>query len=336
MGDTVWPSWAAKLEQLREQFSRLLRADPSEICLVPNTTTGINLVAEGWPWQPGESVVVPEGEFPSNLFPWQNQQVRGVELRIVPRRDGEVRVEDLIARVDASTRLIGVSWVGYASGYRIDLERLVEEAHRRGVMVFLDAIQGLGVYPLDLQKTPVDFLAADGHKWLLGPEGLGVAMIARRHLERIRCGNVGWNSVRNSFNYASPQLDLRPTAARFESGSANMLGAAALSASLEMFLKVRQRHGEASIQDRVVDLMDRLNEQLRAAGALTRHVSSAANRSGILSFEVPGVEPAEVRRRALEQKVVVSCRDGGVRASVHAYNDEADLGRLVEVVADCL
>ena len=335
-GDTVWPSWAAGLERLREQFSQLLKADRSEICFIPNTTTGINLVAEGWPWQPGDNVILPEGEFPSNLFPWQNQAVRGVEVRIVPRRDGEVLVEDLIAQVDGSTRLIAVSWVGYASGYRIDLETLVAEAHRRGVLVFLDAIQGLGVYPLDLRRTPVDFLAADGHKWLLGPEGLGVAMIARRHLERIRCGNVGWASVKNSFEYAAPQLDLRSTAARFESGSANMLGAAALSASLDMFLNVRQRHGEASIQDRVVDLADRLNEQLRSAGAITRHVSSAANRSGILKFEVPGVEPAEFRRRALEQKVVVSCRGGGVRASVHAYNDQTDLERLVEVVRGCV
>jgi selenocysteine lyase/cysteine desulfurase len=115
------------LERLREQFSRLLRADSSEICLVANTTTGINLIAEGWPWQKGDSVVIPEGEFPSNLFPWQNQRSRGVELRVVPRRDGEVRIEDLMERVDVSTRLIAVSWVGYGSAARKS-----QQAHRRG------------------------------------------------------------------------------------------------------------------------------------------------------------------------------------------------------------
>ena len=281
-------------------------------------------------------MVIPDGEFPSNLFPWQNQRSRGVELRIVPRRDGEVRVDDLIERVDESTRLIAVSWVGYASGYRVDLDELVDRAHRNGVMVCLDAIQGLGMYPLDLKQTPVDFLAADGHKWLLGPEGLGVAMIASRHLERIRCGNVGWNSVKNSFNYTTPQLELRSTAARFEPGSANMVGAAALSASLDMFLRVRRIHGQSSIQDRVVDLVSRLDQSLQAIGATTRLASDVANRSGILTFEVHGMDPTEVRRRALEQKVVVSCRGGGVRASVHAYNDEQDLARLVEVVRRCL
>lgn len=335
LGDTVWPTWAATVERLRGQFAQLLGAEWSEICLVPNTSTGINLVAEGWPWQPGDSVVIPEGEFPSNLFPWQNQASRGVELRIVPRHRGEVRVDDLMARVDDSTRMIAVSWVGYASGYRIDLERLVRRAHERGVMVFLDAIQGLGVYPLDLRQIPVDFLAADGHKWLLGPEGMGVAMIAKRHLERIRCGNVGWNSVKNPFHYAKPELELRSTAARFESGSANMLGAAALSASLELFLQVRQQHGDDAIGRRILSLVDRLDQRLRAAGASTRCVASEAHRSGIVTFELPGVDPVEVRRRALEQNVVVSCRDGGVRASVHAYNDEDDLSRLVEVVRSC-
>lgn len=293
-------------------------------------------MAEGWDWKPGDSVVIPEGEFPSNRFPWENQQSRGVELRVVPRRNGEIPVDDLIRRIDESTRLIAVSWVGYASGYRIDLDALVEQAHRRGVMVFLDAIQGLGVYPLDFKTTPVDFLAADGHKWLLGPEGMGVAVIAERHLSRIRCGNVGWNSVKNPFQFASAVLDLKPNAGRFEAGSANLMGAAALSASVDLFLKIRQTHGETAIADRVIGLTRQLEEDLRQMGVKTRRIAHPANQSGILTFEVPGMSPAAVRQRALQEKVVVSCRGGGVRASVHAYNDQSDLARLVAVVGNCL
>jgi selenocysteine lyase/cysteine desulfurase len=160
-------------------------------------------------------------------------------------------------------------------------------------------------------------------------------MIARRHLERIRCGNVGWNSVKNAFNYAAPEFELRSTAARFESGSSNMIGAAALSASLRMFLTVREVHGASAIERRVIELIDHLEQSLRAVGAVTRRVRDQTRRSGILTFEVPGVDPAAVRRQALEEKIVVSCRDGGVRASVHAYNDEQDLARLVEVVRRC-
>ncbi|MEM8671462.1 MAG: aminotransferase class V-fold PLP-dependent enzyme [Planctomycetota bacterium] len=333
-GDMLWPQWAARCEHLRSLIAEILNANDREICLVPNTTTGINLVAEGFPWQAGDSVVLPEGEFPSNLFPWQNQRSRGVDVRIVPRRDGRVEVDDLMERVDESTRIIAVSWVGYASGYRVDIERLVEEAHRRGVFVFLDAIQGLGMYPLDLATTPVDFLAADGHKWLLGPEGAGVAMIAARHLETLRCCNVGWGSVKNSHNYSNPQMDLREAASRFEPGSANMVGMTGLAASVEMFCQVRRTHGPNAIEHRVVGLADQLVQSLGRLGIRTRFPVDPACRSGIVTFEVPNCDPAEVRKRAIAEKVVVSCRDGGVRASIHAYNDTDDLQRLTDVIAN--
>lgn len=335
-GDYNWPQWAATSERVREQFRELIHADSAEICLVPNTTSGVNLVAEGWPWTQGDNIILPEGEFPSNLFPWKNQAVRGVEVRCVPRRGSEVVIDDLLDRIDAKTRMIAVSWVGYASGFRIDLQRLVDEAHRRGVLVFLDAIQGLGIYPLDLRQTPVDFLAADGHKWLLGPEGLGVTMIRRPHLDRMRCGQVGWNSVKNAFNYSKPEFKLRDAASRFEGGSANMLGAAALSASLDLFLRVRTEHGSDAIAKRILSLAEILESRLDALGIKTRMSEKLEHRSGIVTFDLPGIDPGAFRKAALEKQVVLSCRDGGVRASVHAYNDEADLERLIRVVSDHL
>jgi selenocysteine lyase/cysteine desulfurase len=331
-GDTVWPRWSARIVELRQQMARWLACQPEEICVVPNTSTGINLVAEGWPWQRGESVVVPEGEFPSNLFPWLNQRDRGVEVRIVPRRDGQVLVDDLIDAVDHSTRMIAVSWVGYASGFRVDLESLVERAHRRGVLVFLDAIQGLGVYPLDLQRVPVDFLAADGHKWLLGPEGAGIAMIRRQHQDRLRCTNVGWSSVKNSHAFSHASFDLRDDASRFESGSANLCGIAALLASVTMFSSVRETHGEHAIADRILTLTASLNEMLLAEGVETRWPRARSRQSGILTFSVPGIDPHRIRNEGLQRGVVLSCRGGGVRASIHAYNTEEDFRRLIETV----
>lgn len=335
-GDAVWPEWSAKLDELRSGAATLLNVDRGEICLVPNTTTGINLVAEGFPWQPRDSVVVPDGEFPSNLFPWLNQRCRGVDVRVVPRRGAEVVVDDLIARIDDSTRIIAVSWVGYASGYRLDIADLVAKAHDRGVAVFLDAIQGLGMYPLDLQAIDVDFLAADGHKWLLGPEGAGVAMIRRRHLDSLRCGNVGWGSVKASHNYSDPRFDLRDDASRFESGSANMSGGAALAASVSMFNDVRAVHGDRAIADRVIESVTILDERLRSIGAVTSLPTDPNRRSGILNFNLPGVEPAEFRAGAMAENVVLSCRGGGVRASVHVYNDASDIDRLIDVARSFL
>ncbi len=335
-GDTVWPQWVACLERLRGGLATMIGAEKDEICMVPNTTTGINLVAEGWPWQRGDNVVIPEGEFPSNLFPWLNQRSRGVEVRIVPRRGGEVNVDDLMSHVDSSTRLVAVSWVGYASGFRIDLPSLVHQAHHRGVAVFLDAIQGLGVYPLNLKETPVDFLAADGHKWLLGPEGAGVAMIARQHLDKLRCGNVGWGSVKNSFNYADPDFSLRDSASRFESGSANLLGFAGLAASVDLLIQIRQQHGDDAIADRVLQLAGKLHEMLGEIGVTTRLDARPQHRSGIVTFEVPGQDPTVIRKQAAEQNIVVSCRDGGIRASIHAYNNDDDLKQLVDVVRQAM
>ena len=337
LGDTVWPDWNATLGSVRRSAADLLHATPGDVCLIPNTTTGINLIAEGFPWHAGDNVVLPDGEFPSNLFPWQNQRSRGVEVRIVPRRSGRVEVEDLIDACDERTRIIAVSWVGYATGFRVDIAGLVDAAHRRGVRVFLDAIQGLGIYPLDVSATPVDFLAADGHKWLLGPEGLGVAMIRAEHQDTIRVGNVGWASVRDSHNYADPTFRLRGDATRFESGSGNMAGASALSASLKMFVDVVETHGKDAVASRVIDVTDEVRRRLSAAGAVTPGADTLVefepvHRSGIVTFELPGVEPAQFRRVAADRDVVVSCRGGGVRVACHVYNNDDDIDRLMDVV----
>lgn len=333
-GDTVWPTWNGRLNVLREQFAELTGAEDGEICLMPNTTAGINLVAEGFDWRPGDSIVLPDGEFPSNLFPWLHQEPRGLEVRQVPRRDGQVILDDLFEQVDETTRMIAVSWVGYASGYRIDVEELVQRAHERGVLVFLDAIQGLGIYPLDLRKTPVDFMAADGHKWLLGPEGAGMAMIRREHLSKLRCVGVGWNSVQNAHKFSGASFDLRDDAVRYEGGSMNMIGLAALSASVEMFLQVRRHHGENAIGARIIELASYLNDRLSDRGIPSRLPTDDQNRSGIVTFEVPGMDSAKVRQAAMEKSMVVSCRGGGIRASIHAYNTHDEIDRLVDVAAN--
>ena len=336
-GDTVWPQWAASLATLREAFAELINADRSEISLVPNTTAGINLIAEGWPWQPGDNVVLPDGEFPSNLFPWQHQRDRGLEVRIVPRQsDGSISPQTLLEHTDRHTKLVSVSWVGYASGFRIDLDELVQRAHQKNILVFVDAIQGLGMYRLDLQQTPIDFLAADGHKWLLGPEGAGMAMIRKEHLNKIRCPGVGWGSVKNPYNYHDPCLDLRDDAARFEAGSANMVGNQALLASLNLILGVHREHGPRAIETRILALTNSLASVLTDLGATIVRPDPPEHQSGILNFQIPGIEPNTIRKSAIEKNVVVSCRGGGVRASVHAYNNEQDLQRLVDVVKSLL
>lgn len=331
-GDLHWPDWNHTVGSVRSAAAELLDCPGDHIATIANTTTGINVIADGFSLREGDNVVVPDHEFPSNLFPWQNQQSRGVEVRVVPRRGAEVRIDDLIDACDHRTRLISASWVGYATGFRIDVEQLVDRAHRSGVLVFLDAIQGLGIFPLSIRDIPVDFLAADGHKWLLGPEGFGVMMVRPDHLDKIRCTNVGWASVKESFNYSSPSLNLRGGATRFENGSANMMAAAALNQSLGYINAIGRHHRRGAIADRVLDNADLLEQELRHAGAVVDRSPDRKHQSGIVSFNVPGIEPATVRSIGIANDVVLSCRGNAIRAAIHAYNNPDDIERLCGVV----
>src|SRR5947209_19622669 len=164
LGGAGWLKWKARREALRERAAHLVGAGADEIGLVRSTTEGINLVAEGFPWEAGDNVVTLADEFPSNLYPWMNQARHGVETRRVPTDNGRVDLNHLADACDDRTRIISISWIGYASGWRNDLAAVAEMAHRRGALFFLDAIQGLGAFPLDVRQTPSDFFAADGHK----------------------------------------------------------------------------------------------------------------------------------------------------------------------------
>jgi len=331
-GDVAWPRWAAQVESVRACCAQLIGAQPDEIAFVHNTTAGITLVAEGFPWQSGDNLVTVANEFPSNQYPWLNLAERGVQTRRVEVVEGVVEPAAILRQCDARTRLISVSWVGFASGWRIDLAALVQEAHERGVLVFLDAIQGLGVFPLDMQQIPVDFLAADGHKWLLGPEGAGVFYMRREHLPRLRPLGVGWNSVVHAHDFNRIALDVRPQVARYEGGSQNMVGVLALGASLQLLAEFGLASHSSDIAARVLEVTDVACERLEEAGARIVSQRQGDRRSGIVAFEVPGRDPEQLRRACLSERVALSCRAGRLRISPHAYVDNEDIDRLVGVI----
>lgn len=331
-GDTVWPEWSANLSRLRSGIADWLHASADEIALVPNTTFGINIVAEGLRWREGDNVVIPGGEFPSNHFPWQNQARRGVELRVVPSPGGRVDLDGIRQAIDRRTRIVAASWVGYASGYRLPLDQLCQLAHDGGALFFLDAIQGLGVFPLDLSATPVDFLAADGHKWMLGPEGAGLAFIRRAHLDQLDCFNVGWHSVVGGHTFSAENFQLRDAASRFEGGSMNMAGLLAMHESLQIFWEVIARHGAEAIGERILTLHAHARESLQRSGATLLSDWPTANRSGIVTFQIGEHDPVAVRGRLADAGIAVSCRGGGIRASIHAYNTTDEIDRMADAI----
>lgn len=328
-GDTIWTNWSGEVERCRRLAANLAGTDPSEIAFVKNTTDGISLIAEGYPWQHGDNVVTLDNEFPSNQYPWLNLSSRGVETRRVETHAGRVDLNRLAEAMDDRTRIIAVSWIGYASGWRCSVPELADVAHSNSALLFLDAIQGLGVFPMRAADWGVDFLAADGHKWMLGPEGAGILQVRREHLDRLRPLGVGWNSVRHSHDYNRIETDWKDSAVRYEGGSPNMVGIHGLAASLELLLSF----GIEKISTRIIELTDTACQRLEQAGAKLATVRERGHKSGIVTFELPGQEPRDVRSRALKMGIALSCRAGKLRISPHAYQNEADLDRLMELVS---
>ena len=235
----------------------------------------------------------------------------------------------LLEHATAGLRVVSISWVGYISGWRSDLDAVAEIAHRHGALFFLDAIQGLGAFPLDVTLTPVDFFSADGHKWMLGPEGAGLFYIRRKHLDRLRLTGVGWNSVAHARDFTRIELAFRPSAERFEGGAPNSAGFIGLGASLELLAG----YGAEAVGERILAVTDHACEELRRIGAeLYSHREDRVRCSGIVTFDVPGLDSRETRRICLAQKVALSLRLGRLRISAHAYNNEEDVRRLVDAI----
>jgi selenocysteine lyase/cysteine desulfurase len=330
-GDVHHSRWMERVEAVRGLFGRLLNADPLDIAFVKNTSEGIGIVAEGFPWQSGDNVVIAEDEYPANVYPWMNLARRGVELRRVPSRAGRILQDDLRKTMDARTRIVSLSWVEYASGFRNDLDAIGALCRDRGALFLVDAIQGLGVFPLDVRRTPIDFLAADGHKWLLGPEGAGVLYIRRELVERLHPVGVGWNSVVGANDFSRIHFDLKPHAGRWESGSLNVAGIVGLGASLELLLEI----GIDQIAARVLELTDYLCRRVEERS--THKVFSSrvpGEASGIVSLAVRDVQELKGRVKACrDQHIIINQRGGRLRVSPHCYNTVAELDKLVECLA---
>jgi selenocysteine lyase/cysteine desulfurase len=203
-------------------------------------------------------------------------------------------------------------------------------AHDAGALLFVDAIQGLGVFPLDVRDAGIDFFAADGHKWLLGPEGAGLLYVRREHLDRLRPLGVGWNSVVHDHDFDRIALDWKPSAERYEGGSPNMPGLLALGASLDLLSTL----DIPEIGRRILEIVDVTARRLEAIGATVTLPESAACRSGIVCFDLPGQDPQAIRRRCRQHGVVLSCRSGRLRISPHAYASNEDIDQLIAALTD--
>jgi cysteine desulfurase/selenocysteine lyase len=316
----------ATLSRARALGAQLIGTRPEQVFIVRSTTQGLGIAATGLPVRPGDNVVLVEREFPANIRPWLPLRRRGVEVRFVPQRRGRVLLDDLAARVDDRTRAVSVSHVQFLSGFRIDVGAVAEICRRHDALFVLDAIQGLGAFPLDVEAQGVDFLAADAHKWLLGPEGVGLGYAAPRAVERIEPALEGWLAVRDPFDFFDVEQPLKETAERYEEGAYNLAGIHGMVGSLELILEA----GVGAIMERVLQLTDIVVDRLAARGwELLSPREVPAERSGIVLAAHAGVDFTTLRGRLRERGIVVSVRGGAMRVAPHAYNTAAEIDRLL-------
>jgi len=325
LGSEAGPEIRAARNRLRQTMADFIGADVDEIALTKNTPEGLSIVASGLGWRPGDSVVTSNLEFPANMYPWLNLQEKGVEVRIVPSEGGRVPAERLIEAVDASTRVVAISFVQFSTGFRSDLARLAEFCRPRGVYLVTDAIQAVGALPVDVHALGVDFLSCASHKWLLGPFGMGWFYCRRELLERLSPTEVGQGSMVERESYLDYHLEFVPSAARFECGVINQGGVRGLQASLDLMNRV----GREQIGERILALNERLADGLDARGYEVISSRRDGERSGIVSFKSARHDSAALRERLHQADVIVSLREGLIRVSPHFYNSPDDVDRLL-------
>ncbi|MBV7564819.1 aminotransferase class V-fold PLP-dependent enzyme [Pseudomonas sp. sia0905] len=317
-GARDYSQWLVTERTLRERLARLLNASSrADIALVKNTSEALSFVAFGLDWREGDQVIISTEEFPSNRIVWEALRPRGVEVVQVDLQGGDPE-SALLAACTPRTRLMAISAVQYASGLRLDLERLGAGCEQRGVLLCVDAIQQLGAQAMDVQRSRCAFAMADGHKWMLGPEGLGVFYCRQDMRERLALHEYGWHMLENAGDYDRDDWAPARSARRFECGSPNMLGAMALEASLSLLEEVGMPQVERALHERVQWLLDGLNTM---PGVRLLSAQQRDRRAGIVTFTADGWDNRELHERLKAEQIICAQRGGGIRLSPHFYTE---------------
>ena len=317
-------------KELRQLLACLTGAkSEDDIALLKNTTEGISLVAWGLDWQSGDNIVLPSGEFPSNRLPWLAQAAHGVEIREVDIRTAENAENALIEAMDGHTRLLSVSAVQWNDGFRLDLEKLGEACRSQSVLFFVDAIQQLGALSVDVESCHIDFLAADAHKWLLGPEGIAMFYCRESARPRLRLIQQGWHMFDNPWNFHRGEWEPSTSAKRFEAGSPNSVGQAALYASLNLLLKAGMEQVSGRILRNTEFLINALS--LVPVVQITSRTESE-RRSGIVSFTHENIPSRTLNIRLAESGATCAVRGNSIRLSPHFYQDEPELAEFIQIL----
>ena len=323
-GSFHYDQWLACYDGFRAAAASLINAQPGEIAITKNTSEGIATIQLGLNWKTGDKVVAFKEEFPANYFPWLRLEAKGVHVEWLSLYDPLDKIDEACRRA----RLLAISFVNYLSGFRVDLQAIGDICRRHRTFYFVDAIQGLGVFPIDVRAMGIHALAADGHKWLLGPEGCAVLFVAQDMQDQIEPVEFGWTNIAGFNDYSCRDMALRGDAGRYEPGTLNTIGCYGLRASMELLLEV----GVPSVGASVLHLAGQIAEGVERRGYHLMIDRPSATASGIVSFQKEGIDSRLVVRHLKDARVTAAPRQGWVRVSPHFYNSTAEVERLLEAL----
>jgi cysteine desulfurase/selenocysteine lyase len=322
-------AYDVRLPEYREKIGRFIGARGSQIALLTSTSAAAATVAAGLDWRAGDEVLLCDNEFPANAVPWTALRRRGVRTRFVRTAENRLTPDTLRNELSPQTRLVALSWISYADGYRHDLVGLAAVAREAGALFCVDAMQGLGAFPVDVAATGVDALFAGGPKWMLGLHGIALLYIGSGLSERLELAMPGWRSMENMWDFHNYEQPFSADALRFECGTPNLIGVLSLVCAIELF----ERSGREAIAAHVLALTDRLCEGLHGLGAQLSTLRGERISSGIVTFRLPGHDSIEVGAALEKEKILTTYRAAGIRVSPHGYNSPEEIDFLLATIA---
>lgn len=329
-GSLNYRSWIAVKERARKLAAAMLGARPDQIAFMRNTSDGLSTIANGLRWRPGDNLVTFRNEFPSNIYPWLRlRDALGVEVRMCEERAGRVDLDELLKLIDSKTRLVAISQVQYASGFRADLERLGRAARAHDALLVVDVIQAMGVVETSAEDELIDAAAGASHKWLLGPEGVGLLYLSDRARERIEPTLVGWVSVPNPEDYSHFLQGWNRGALAWETGT----GPSALIHGLEASLRLLTEVGVARIAQYLEQLTDYLCERLQGLDYEIVSSRTPGEKSQIVCIRHAGrLTPIAIYSHLKKRNIVTAPRGDRLRIAPHYYNSFDEIDELVNAL----
>jgi len=334
-GTGNYDDWYRTYELARTAAARLVNAKAHEIAFMPNTSAAISAIANGLDFRPGDNIVSGEVEFPANVYPWMRiKEETGIEMKLAPERDGRVDPDELISLIDDRTRILTLSWVQFASGFRSNLARIGKACRERGVFFLVDAIQGLGALKMDVERDFVDAFAADGHKYLLGTEGAALLYVSDRVIDRVKPTVLGWTSVKKyeqfSHSALDYKLDYREGALRFEFGSLNTVGVYGLRAAIDLFLEI----GPEKIEEYILSLGDYLADRLKDKGYNVVSPRRTGESAALVCCTHARHTAGELFGALRSRDIITAPRMNRLRISPHFYNTREEVDTLIDALPD--